>query len=83
MFMKVAGHSFCDSHSPPPPAPPSKIEPPPFLEAPPIEKYKNNFSCQYDFFIDKVSPLQSTAFHRTNNSTRDTFLKVLTKERMF
>ena len=82
MFMKVAGHSFCDSHS----LPPRKLEPPsgsPPPPSPPIEKYKNNFSCQYDFFIDKVSPLQSTAFHRTNNSTRDTFLKVLTKERMF
>ena len=35
------------------------------------------------FFIDKVSPLQSTACHRTNNSTRNTFLKLLRMERMF
>ena len=35
------------------------------------------------FFIDKVSPLQSTAYHRTNNSTRNTFLEVLRMERMF
>ena len=35
------------------------------------------------FFIDKVSPLQSTAYHRTNNSTRNIFLEVLRIERMF